>query len=90
MDQLGVGPGGRDDDDRVGAAHRVFHRWGVDRLQLLREGGGAWRVGVVYPELVDARGFVEDLRVERAEAAHTKDGDLHSNATLDCGTLWRR
>ena len=77
-DELRVRPGGGHDHRGVRPG-----KGGVDGRRVLRAEGVCQRgcpprVGVVDPKLVDAWELAQDLGVERTEAAHAEDRDLHS------------
>ena len=76
-DQVGVGAGGRADDDRIdrGIEQRVVHR-GDLRAELLRELRGAVAERVADVLEADAGQTSEVAGVDAADAAGAEDGDV--------------
>ena len=77
-DQIRVRPGRGHDDGGVRAGDGLVDGRRVLRAELLGEPGRARRISVVDPKLIDPGERAQDLGVERAEAAHAEDRDLHS------------
>ena len=77
LDERGVRVRRRDDDRGVDALQGVVDARGRLRFQRAGDLLRAGRVGVVHAQLIHVLRFAQDLRVERAETADTKDGDTH-------------